>query len=142
MTGKAMAAAAVLLQNPEVQRRLRAAAAEGVDRLKTWNAEHGGVTGVAPDLTSITRRASRQGRLEARVERLQAALDALRTTGGKGTRLDWLAQSLDEASTTLTISAALPREKRRPAHAAVESLLGDIEDVLATAGLPSGDIDR
>src|SRR6478609_3306728 len=79
------------LQNEEVQRRLKAAGAEGLDRLRTWNKEHGpavklaegaSVSDVAQYASQYASRlASRQGRLEARVDRLTDAEHALRESG-------------------------------------------------------------
>ncbi len=124
------------LQNEEVQRRLKAAGAEGLDRFRTWNKEHGpsaklgegaSVSDVAQYATRLT---SRQGRLEARVDRLTEAEHALRESGQSGARVDWLTQTLTEANTSLAIARSLPRDKRRHAQDQVSEMLTGIEEVL------------
>ena len=132
MKATAVSLALTALQNEEVQRRLKAAGAEGLARLRSWNKEHGPELKVpdASTVTDLTRKATRQGRLELRVQRLTDAEAALRAKGEQGTRLDWLAQALDEAHTSLAIARSLPRDKRRQAHETIDTMLTDIEEVL------------
>src|SRR6478735_8819723 len=84
------------LQNEEVQRRLRAAGADAVGRLRDWNRDHGPIRPDAATVAQVARRTTRQGRLEARVDRLADAEAELRAAGPAGPRLDWLSQTLAE----------------------------------------------
>jgi hypothetical protein len=135
------------LQNEEVQRRLKAAGAQGLDKLRTWNQEHGPTAKLAEGASvtevaqSATRLASRQGRLEARVDRLAEAEQALRASGQSGARVDWLTQTLTEADTSLVIARSLPRDKRRHAHDSISEMLAGIEEVLFASVHRPNDLD-
>ena len=81
----------------------------------------------------MTKRTTRQGRLELRLERLLDAEAKLRAAGPSGPRLDWLSQTLAEADTVLTIAKSLPRDKRRQAQDTVDASLSEIEEALFAA---------
>jgi hypothetical protein len=128
----AVSLAVAALQNEEVQRRLKAAGTEALGRLRSWNQEHG-LPRPEVALGEVTRRTTRQGRLEARLERLHEAEAQLRALGPAGPRLDWLAQTLAEADTVLGVARSLPRDKRRQAQDTVDASLGEIEEALFAA---------
>ena len=103
----AVSLALTALQNEEVQRRLKVAGSEAFGRLRDWNRDHGPTIPDAATITGVTRRTTRQGRLELRLERLLDAEATLRAAGPSGPRLDWLSQTLAEADTVLTIAKSL-----------------------------------
>jgi hypothetical protein len=143
LTATAVSLAVSALQNEEVQRRLKAAGADAVGRMRDWNREHGPQLRDPATFTGAARRATRQGRLESRLSRLHDAEEALRAAGQSGPRIDWLTQTLAEADTTLAIAGSLPRDKRRQAQDTVDASLREIEEALFAAvhpgQMPSGD---
>lgn len=126
--------AAEALNDPETRQRLADQGRDAVAAGQRWNEKRRqerdaeGDPGLLARAGETANQALSQRKLERRVERLRAAVDALvENRPSRQADLDPTSVAIDDAAAKLTVAAALPAETRPQAHRQIDLQLRDLE---------------